>query len=149
MRSSNLAAATLGLLLAGCPDDFEVTLRNDSGATLVPYPVVTGPPPPHREADPAGAIAPGNSASIETADFNPLYYTEGRMLSLTVKLGLDQDPAQILVRLLEHQVPPGQELGDPALAPARRSEQLFEPTGTDLTLVVGVGADFPVSLEEN
>ena len=53
------------LTMAGCPFSSKLTLRNETGMTLTPYPVVTTPPPPHREADSANQIPTNGSAEID------------------------------------------------------------------------------------
>ncbi|MEM7310800.1 MAG: hypothetical protein AAF682_29285 [Planctomycetota bacterium] len=142
-------ALVCAALSASCNSaDYTLTLQNDSAVPLVPYPVVTTPPPPHREADPANTVAAGTSQAIEPTGFNPLYYQASRMLSLTLQLGLDQDPPAVLARVLRHAVEPGQEGADPALQPTLVGEQVFEPTELDLTFVVAPGEGFPISMVE-
>ena len=150
MHAQSILAAIIALGLMGCSAVYSIQLRNESTATVVPYPVVVDPPPPHREADPQGAVGPGVTASMDPTGFNPLYYAPGRELSLTFQFSLDLEPAQILVRLNSHVVEPGQEGTDAALQPTLVEEMLFEPIGKDLTFVLGTGTanDFPVVMEE-
>ncbi len=148
-RSRLLASCLLALFATSCAGDYTIQLQNDTAGALVPYPVVTSPPPPHREADLASVVAVGSSRSIDPESFNPLFFSELRKISLTLQLSLDLDPPQILGRTMLHVVPPGQEGTDPALQPTQLEEMLFEPTSKNLTFVVAGGEGFPISMVEN
>jgi hypothetical protein len=140
----------LAVSVSSCSEDYTVTLVNNGGIDLVPYPVVTSPPPPHREADPANAIPGGSSAPIDPGGFNPLYHHADSELGFIVQLALDDDPAQILVVLHRYTVPPGQEGTDPALQPVKLDEKLFEPTKKNITLTFErQGNAFPVQFSES
>lgn len=136
--------------LASCAADFTITLRNRSTLAFVPYPVVTDPPPPHREADPANTLGNNAEVSIDPVGFNPLFYNEGTQIGLMLQLALDDDPPAVLVRIFQHSVAPGQEGSDPSAQPQLVDEVLFEPTAENLIFTVRPqGSGFPVEFEEN
>ena len=140
------------LLVAGlcaCAEDYTVTLVNETDVPLVPYVVVTDPPPPHRAADAAGTIPPGGQASIDPTGFNTIYYAEQPGFGLAIQLSLDATPAEVLVRSMRHQVPPGDEAGDPLKAPMVLLDQHFEPQSTNFALIVRRTLEgLPVALED-
>jgi len=151
MRTVQAAAlAALLALLCGCPSEtYTLTLVNSTQAPLVPYPVVTDPPPPHREADPAGTLAHGDSAAIDVDAFNPLYYGPESGLAVLVQMDLRPEDGELLVRVLEYQVPPD-EVTDEAAQVTLIEENVFAVTGTTLELDVGRSADgFPVVFSQS
>jgi hypothetical protein len=107
---------------AGCFES-NLTLRNGTGRTLTPYPVVSDPAPPHREADPAGNIENYGSASIDPFGFNPIYYVPGiddEDQPNGVYLGLDLEgaaPWHIQYKIFHYKVPPGEAGKDPDKQP--------------------------------
>ena len=130
------ALLLLAALLASCgAGDYTLTLRNRTEVDLVPYPVVTTPPPPHREADPANTLAHDSEVQIDTTGFNPLFFHEGSMKGVVIQLGLDDDPAALRVVLFQYQVPPGQEGSDPALQPQELGASVYNPTKLNLSLI--------------
>ena len=149
MRKSIALALIVALLTSCASADYTIRLSNDTTAKLIPYPVVTSPPPPHREADPANSVFAGHSKLLDPTGFNPLFYFDGRKVSLTWQFALDENPPTILVRTTQHQVPPGQEGNDPALKPTLVSEELFEPTKKDLNFILSFGTGVLIVLEES
>ena len=152
MRLGRTVLSTLGsaLLLGSCASDYTITLRNRANVDMVPYPVVTTPPPPHRAADPANTLAHNQQTDVDPTGFNPLFFHAGSGTSVTFQLSLDTDPPQILIRIMQHQVPPGQEGTDPALQPQLADETLIEPTQLDLVFTIrGMGGGFPVDFSES
>ena len=116
-----LAVSTV-VLLVGCNFSSTLTLRNQLAVTLVPYPVNTTPPP-SREADPANSLGTFDTASIDPAGFNPVYYASGidnesRANGLFLGLDLlDADPLRVQFKVFHYKVPPGQAGSDPDLQP--------------------------------
>lgn len=137
MTSLRYAVALAAVLAIGCDsDDYTITLVNDSNTDFVPYPVVTDPPPPHREADTANTLADGQQESFVPSGFNPAYYHAQSKRGFFLQLGLDDDPPQILFKLMQFVVPPGQEGTDPANQPTELYQELYEPQGTEITITV-------------
>ncbi len=149
-RARNLLALLVLTLAAACADDYTVTVFNDSQIDFVPYPVVTTPAP-HREADPANTLGPGDQTQVDPGGFNLLYYHAASQRSIDIQFAFDQDPAQILARLTKHEVPPDQTPTSPAEQPTLLEEKVFEPAKFNLLLKLGrlAGGDFPVTLEES
>jgi len=148
-----LLALLLLPLLMGCPDSAgsgtSLTVVNATQSfSFVPYVVVNTPPPPHREADPAGTLAPGGTYAVDLGGFNPIFFDETRKNGIVLQLDLGGTPSAILVRLFDYQVPPGDEGTDPALQPTLLDERLFEATKSQLTLTIQGGGDFPVKFSE-
>ena len=150
------------LLLASCQTfTSTLSLQNETNRDLVPYPVVTTPPPPHRAPDTANTIAPSGRLEIDPEGFNPVFYFGGvgdlgAPNGVFVGLGFyDQEPPIIHIRLFHYVVPPGQEGSDPALQPVLLREDFEEvqdenlvirvirgmPGGGDLPLVVRIEPD--------
>lgn len=120
-----VACAVLAAAMATTAGCFEsnLTLRNVTGHTLTPYPVVSDPPPLHREADTAGDIENHGSASINPFGFNPVYYVPGiddEDQPNGVYIGLDLDgaaPWYIQYKIFHYKVPPGEAAKDPDKQP--------------------------------
>ncbi len=149
MKLASALFAFAVLLLSSCASgDYTIRIFNQTSEPLVPFPVVTTPPPPHREADPSNAVPPDGLGDIVPTGFNPMYYSPARNFSVLLQLGLDDDPPQILGRIFTHVVPPGQEGTDPALQPTLQAEELFEPTKLNLVFIVGAGSPVPLSMIE-
>jgi len=137
MRSLRYAVGLVALLSIACDaDDFTITLVNDSNSDLVPYPVVTDPPPPHSEVDAANTLSDGQQTSFVPAGFNPAYYHAESERGFFLQFALEDDPPQILFKLMKFVVPPGQEGNDPANAPTELYQEVFEPQGTEVTITV-------------
>ena len=141
---SRLALAglvTLATLVTSCFSS-GIRLINDTTQPLTPYPVVTDPPPPHREADPAGVVAPAASTALDPNGFNPVFYAAQSVsdqgpngLALSFAL-VDGDPKEILVRIMRYAVEPGQEGTDPALQPTVLREDIYEVEDEDLDVLL-------------
>jgi len=145
------ASGALALGLAGCASDYTLTVINNTGVDLVPYPVVTSPGnPPARQADPANTLADGDMTMVDTTGFNPLFYHDGTGYALGVQLGLDDDPAHLLAIVYQYPVPPDAvDPSDPAQQPTVVTEKVFEPTKLVMTLAVGRPQDgFPITYAE-
>ena len=139
MNRLSISCMTLGVLtMAGCPFSSKLTLRNETGVTLTPYPVVTTPPPPHREADSANQIPTNGSAEIDTRGFNPVYYVPGisdvnraNGVYIGLQLDGDDDPFLIQYKVFHYKVPPGQAGHDPAKQPILLHSGVQEVTDVD------------------
>ena len=136
-----LLAAAATLCLQACSID-GIKLRNETQVSLIPYPVVTTPPPPHRESNPAGAIAPGANGKIDPTGFNPLFYS-AQPVALTVANGLHiqftsagDEPQAVMARVFHHVVQPGQEGSDPAQQPVLLHEVFQEVPGGNILITV-------------
>ena len=125
---------------------WNLTLQNDIGRAITPYPVVTTPPPPHRVADPSNAIGVGASGTVDVAGFNPVYIypplpqIAGQPNGFIVQLDLESPDPTILVISYQYKVPPGEEQGDPANQPVAIAQ--FPFTGLEegsYELVAGEG----------
>lgn len=140
-----LVAGVLSLLMTSCFTS-ELILLNDTSDMLTPYPVVTSPPPPHREADPANELPAGQTRAIDPDGFNPLFYTSAitdpaRANAIHIGLDLyDQTPGQILYRLFHYPVPPDQVGTDPANQPILIKEGIEDVPDEDtvIELIEGV-----------
>ena len=148
-----IALLVAAVLVTGCATDHIVTLRNNTGAPLTYCPVVTDPPPPHREVSNT-IIDPGLRTEIDVDGFNPLYWDPGSNLSVLVQLALTDDPPMLLAVILQHQVPPGQEGNDPALQPVKQAEYPYvvDTAGDEMNVVIRAGAiasGIPVTFDEN
>lgn len=145
---SRLASLVLALTcLASCSYDSILRLRNETGDDLVPYPVVTTPPPPHREALPAGTVPHQGEAVLDTKGFNPVYFQEG-VVDLDEANGLylgfdliDADPLLIQYKVFHYKVPPGTDGGDPTKQPILLHQGFEEVEDLDLTILVTTKAD--------
>lgn len=125
--------------LCGCSSlSSKLVLQNATGKTLTAYPVVTSPPPPHREA--STKIPNLDRYRIDPAGFNPVFYTPG--VTDTTKanglyIGLPGDePFQILYRVFHYRVAPGDEGHDPALQPILLHEAIQDVDDVDQTITV-------------
>lgn len=129
--------AAAALLLPGCAPIKGIFLQNDTGSDLTPYPVVTNPPPPHREADPGSKVPAGGEGKIDPQSFNALYYAPGFTPpgpnpedvanALNVQLPSDDDdPKFILARTFHYFAEPGQEGTQPDLQPKKLHEIFHE-----------------------
>ncbi len=143
MRVTLATSALVSLtLLASCTFSNSIRLRNKTNGDLVLYPVVTNPPPPHREASIINTIAKDDFGVLNHNAFNPVYYQAGianpsRPNGLYLGFDLyDADPLVILYRVMHYVVPPGQEGNDPALQPIILEEDFVEVP--DQNLVVRV-----------
>ena len=85
-----------------------VSLRNQTGVVLTYCPVVTTPPPPHRECS-GTTLDDGQRVEIDTGGFNALYWDPISKLGFIIQLDTTSTPKHILVRVFQHQVPPGEE----------------------------------------
>ena len=145
-----LLCAVLALSVTSCDFTSDLTFRNVTGQTLTPYPVVTTPPPPHREADSAANISPGGTASIDPLGFNPVYYAAGitdPTQANGVYLGLDLDdaaPFMIQFKVFHYRVPPGQAGHDPDKQPILLHTGVQEIIDVDHTITV---SRFPIAGE--
>ena len=132
------------LLLTSCFTS-ELRISNETMSPMVPYPVVTSPPPPHREADPSSTLGVGDIQTIDTGGFNPLYYASGitdPQIPNALFIGLDlhdADPPLIQHRLMHYPVPPGQEGTDPALQPIVIVDKVEEVPDKNLIINVFEG----------
>ena len=153
-RRGLFAAAVASVLIAGC-NDFSSTLRlrNLTPHTLTPYPVVTEPPPPHREPNANGVVPQGGTSPIDPAGFNPVFYAPGVTepgVANGVYLGLslmESDPLRIQYRVFHYVVPPGQTGQDPGLQPLLLHEGVVDVPDADVTITVtqptDIGANPP------
>lgn len=124
-RLPHVIAAALTLLpLLSCAGDWELRVQNSTGANLEYCPVVPDPPPPHREC--TRELLDGETAEIDTEDFNPVLWDPVSMLGIYVQMALGDDPPMIQVRVAELKVPPGQEGNDPANQPTILASYPFE-----------------------
>ena len=149
LRACPWRPLTAGLFLLTSCFTSSLAIRNETPTALVPYPVVTSPPPPHREADPAASIAPNAEQEIDPEGFNPVYYAgpvdgtkpNGVFLGLAL---YHQDPPQIQYRIFHYAVAPGQEGTDPALQPTLLREDVLDLTDDDYVVrVIRKQADVP------
>ena len=135
-----LLATTLSFV--GCSFSSKLSLVNETAHPMIPYPVVTDPPPPHREADPGAIVPIQGKRSVPTGGFYPLYYSAGVLNPQrpnALYLGLDfydDSPPQILYRVMHMSVPPGQEGQDPELQPVVLKEELVTITDVNHVIVV-------------
>jgi len=69
-------AACLAVMASPCrAAPFVLLLRNETGATLIPYRVAADAQGRYvRVADPSGAVAPGAEVQIATAGFDPVFF---------------------------------------------------------------------------
>ncbi len=104
--------------------------HNRTGTDLIPYPVVTSPPPPHRERDVDGRIPRNCSATVDSEGFNLVLTNEDYGGSGTngVFLGFDTStsPLTVLVRRLRYKVAPGQEGSNSSLQPEVIQDEVVE-----------------------
>jgi hypothetical protein len=107
---------------------FTLALENQTQMPMVPYPVVTNPPPPHRAEDAAGAVAARDRELIDISGFNPAYYQEKTKVGLLIQLALLDEPPVLLVVTYQYKVPPGQAGSDPTKQPIKLAEYFFSPT---------------------
>ena len=147
-----LAVPLLALLavLCGCPSDtYTLTLANSTQSDLVPYPVVTTPPPPHREPDAANTLAHNDSTLVDVDGFNPLYYSPELKIGVVIQMDLLGEPPQLFVRAFDYAVAPDQ-VTDEASQVTLREEMAFEITKTQLELNIGRTTNgFPVTFTES
>lgn len=156
---SRITALVLGLLLASCQTyTSTLFLQNETSVDLVPYPVVTVPAPPHREADPSNTVPPNGRLEIDAEGFNPLFYTSSIVdpaapNALFVGLAFyGDDPPLIQIKLMHYVVPPGQEGTDPAKQPVVLRERIEEVNDEDLVIRLiqappGGPGDLPLSVK--
>lgn len=110
----------------------ELAIRNETQSQWVPFPVVTSPLPPHREANPAKTILVGKQQAIDPEGFNPIYFASDvsdPSLPNAIFIGLAlhaNDPPQIQHKLMHYPVPPGQEGTDPGLQPIVIVDKIHE-----------------------
>lgn len=127
----------IAALAAGCSShDLVISLDNQTTVDLVPYPVVTAPPPPHRESDPANTLPAGSQVVLNHNGFNPLYYHADSKRGVVIQFDLASTPAQLFVRGFHYQVEPGKEGNDPALQPTSFMDWLFEISKDNVTLTL-------------
>ena len=136
-----LLLPTLALLVLPSCFSSGLRLRNQSGSELVPYPVVTDPPPPHRVADPGNAVPHNSATALDPQGFNPVFYTGGitddsKANTLQLQFALDQEPYSILARTLHSHVAPDQETNDPSLQPILLHEVFAEIENRDYRIIV-------------
>ena len=116
-----------------------ITLHNLTATSLVPYPVVVTPPPPHRQRDLAGRIAHGCSGSVDTAGFNLVLtneiYTGTSANGIFLGFDFESTPSVLQVKVFHYKVAPGAEGNDPALQPVLIKQNVFEASdGDELTV---------------
>ncbi len=140
----------IAALAAGCSShDLVISLDNQTAVDLVPYPVVTSPPPPHRESDPANTLPAGSQANLDPNGFNPLYYHADSKRGVLIQFDVTSTPAIIFVRGFHYQVEPGKEGTNPALQPTSFMDWLFEISKNDVTLTLKPdGSRFLVEFSE-
>ena len=137
-----LCAVAAVVLAAGCDFTSNITLRNRTSGVLTPYPVVTDPPPPHREADTANNIPETGAASIDPNGFNPVYYMAGvadpaKANGVYIGLDLDgADPMMIQYKVFHYRVPPGEAGHDPAKQPILLKSGVQEVEDVNLRITV-------------
>jgi hypothetical protein len=138
-----LCCAPLALLMiAACDFTSNVTLNNQSGHALTPYPVKVTPPPPHREADPANIILEAGTTPIDPHGFNPVFYTTGISdvsKANGIYIGLDLDdasPMMIQYKVFHYKVPPGEAGKDPANQPILLHQGVVEVEDVDQMITV-------------
>lgn len=112
-------------LLAACHSDHQIELANKTGVALTYCPVVTDPPPPHRVVS-QRVDQPGVVAQLDPDDFNPVFWDPVSNLGFAVQMSFDVDPHEILVRVAQYAVPPGQEGTDPAMQPTILADHHYE-----------------------
>ena len=142
MLRTLLALAVL-LSLSSCFSS-RLGLRNETTAPLVPYPVVTDPPPPHREQG-SPILLPGQITEIDIEGFNPLFYAQSvtdpaRPNAVFVGLALyAEEPPLLQWRLLHYPVPPDAVGANSAQQPTVLREEAMEVPDEDLVLRVVEG----------
>ena len=139
----SLALVFVLTLTCGC-FDARLGLRNDTPDLLVPYPVVTNPPPPHRmQAD--SPVFSGQLVEIDIEGFNPLFFAPyitdpNRPNAVFVGLALaTDDPPLLQWQLLHYAFPPDQVGSDPAKQPVVLRAETVEVPNEDLVLRVSEG----------
>ncbi len=151
MRSAArlLAAAALLAPLAACGTaGWTLTLSNQTGADLTYCPVRTEPPPPRRVVSDR-VLDDGTRVPIDLDDFNPVWWDPVSGLAVHVQHQFSASPREVLARVVLHEVPPGDEAGDPANHPVLVKEypyEVDESLGRIVRVRVGpVGNQMPVS----
>lgn len=149
-----LACLALFACTTACTvDDYTLFVQNDTTVPLTFMDVVTDPPPPHREA--TRVLAAGLEAQIDLPDFNPLFWDPVSKLGCIIQIGVDQDDkfTDVLVRVYQYQVEPGQEGTAPGLQPTLIDEVYYsvDPDEDLLALRVKAGdvaANMPIEIKQ-
>lgn len=144
-------ALVLPFLLGSCASSYKTALKNNSGAPLTYCPVEPNPPPPKRVVS-NQIVTPPERFAFPADGFNPVFWDPVSGLAAQIQLSLDIDPPEILVRVLDYQVPPGQEGSDPATWPLPIQDYYMEldPSLKIITVRVGLIADqMPVEIVQS
>lgn len=100
-----------------------IRIANRTEQALVPYPVVTTPPPPHRERDLDQRVPHGCYALIDPLGFNVVYsnelfsITDRSVNGFSMQFDTSTSPTGLLYRAMHFRVAPGDEGTDPDLQP--------------------------------
>lgn len=148
-RAAALLAVLLTACLASSAQAITLTLVNETGRTLVPYPV--NPATGEREQDLANALDQGQTALIDVAGFNPVYVFEPGINDADLEpngffIGLDLlgTPAMIQYKLFHYKVAPGQAGVDPTLQPSLIEEEIEDVDAYLPNVVMTVDAHWNV-----
>ena len=147
-----LCVPAVAVLAIGCRFNSNIRLHNTTNKVLTPYPVKSEPPPPHREADPAGDVAINGDSTIDPEGFNPVYYASGvsslsQANGVYIGLQMDEPPYMIQYKVFHYKVEPGQAGHDPAVQPILLHTGVEEVENVNQKIVVnsffGVGDPVP------